>query len=88
MYLTTGRGAPMQLVAEATPFHMMYDVHLKPAGAYLVVWPRGRCRLTLAMRRGLLPLATLRKAHKSETIDSNTGGQLQSVAQKAVRWRR
>jgi hypothetical protein len=33
MYLITGRGAPMQLAAEAFPFRRMCDVHLKPAGA-------------------------------------------------------
>jgi hypothetical protein len=33
IYLITGRGAPMQLAAEATPFRRLCDVHLKPAGA-------------------------------------------------------
>jgi hypothetical protein len=33
MYLITGRGAPMQLAAEAAPFQRLCDVHLKPAGA-------------------------------------------------------
>jgi hypothetical protein len=31
--LITGRGAPMQLAAEAAPFRRLCDVHLKPAGA-------------------------------------------------------
>jgi hypothetical protein len=33
IYLITGRGAPMQLAAEATPFRRLCDVHLKPVGA-------------------------------------------------------
>ena len=31
--LITGRGAPMQLAADAAPFRRLCDVHLKPAGA-------------------------------------------------------
>jgi hypothetical protein len=33
MYLMTGRGAPMQLAADATPLRRLCDVHLKPAAA-------------------------------------------------------
>jgi hypothetical protein len=33
MYLITGRGAPMQLAADAAPFRRLCDVHLKPEGA-------------------------------------------------------
>jgi hypothetical protein len=33
MYLMTGRGAPMQMAAEAAPFRRLCDVHLNPAGA-------------------------------------------------------
>jgi hypothetical protein len=32
MYLTTGRGAPMQVAPEGTPLRMLRDDHLKPAG--------------------------------------------------------
>ena len=31
--LITGRGAPMQLAADAAPLRRLCDVHLKPAGA-------------------------------------------------------
>jgi hypothetical protein len=37
MYLMTGRGAPMQLAAEAAPFRRMCDVLLKPTGAALLI---------------------------------------------------
>ena len=37
--LITGRGAPMQLAAEASSFRRLCDVHLKLAGANaLTVW--------------------------------------------------
>jgi hypothetical protein len=42
MYLITGRGAPMQLAAEATPFRRLCDVHLKPAGADVLTVRRAR----------------------------------------------
>jgi hypothetical protein len=42
MYLITGRGAPMQLAAEAAPFRRMCDVHLKPAGADVLTVRRAR----------------------------------------------
>jgi predicted secreted protein len=42
IYLITGRGAPMQLTAEASPFRTLCDVHLKPAGAD--VWTARRAR--------------------------------------------
>jgi hypothetical protein len=42
MYLITGRGAPMQLAAEATPFRRLCDVHLKPAGADVLILRRAR----------------------------------------------
>jgi hypothetical protein len=37
MYLITGRGAPMQLAAEAAPFRRLCDVHLKPACGIVLV---------------------------------------------------
>jgi hypothetical protein len=37
MYLLTGRGAPMQLAAEAAPFRRLCDVYLKPAGAVVFI---------------------------------------------------
>jgi hypothetical protein len=42
IYLITGRGAPMQLAAEATPFRRLCDVHLKPAGADVLTVRRAR----------------------------------------------
>jgi hypothetical protein len=33
IYFITGRGAPMQMAADAAPFRRLCDVHLKPAGA-------------------------------------------------------
>jgi hypothetical protein len=42
MYLITGRGAPMQLAAEAAPFLRLCDVHLKPAGADVLTVRRAR----------------------------------------------
>jgi hypothetical protein len=44
MYLMTGRGAPMQLAAEAAPFRRLCDVHLKPAGADVLIVRRARER--------------------------------------------
>jgi hypothetical protein len=40
--LITGRGAPMQLAAEAAPFRRVCDVHLKPAGAAVLTVRRAR----------------------------------------------
>jgi hypothetical protein len=37
MYLMTGRGAPIQLAAEASPFWRKCDVHLQPAGADVLI---------------------------------------------------
>jgi hypothetical protein len=37
MYLMAGRGAPMQLAAEAAPFRRLCDVHLKPVGAVVMI---------------------------------------------------
>jgi hypothetical protein len=37
MHLITGRGAPMQLAADAAPFRRLCDVHLKPAGALVLI---------------------------------------------------
>jgi hypothetical protein len=42
IYLITGRGAPIQLAAEATPFRRLCDVHLKPAGAEVLTVRRAR----------------------------------------------
>jgi hypothetical protein len=42
MYLITGRGAPMHLAAEATPFRRLCDVHSKPAGANVLTVRRAR----------------------------------------------
>jgi hypothetical protein len=42
IYLITGRGAPMQMAAEATPFRRLCDVHLKPAGAEVLTVRRAR----------------------------------------------
>jgi hypothetical protein len=44
LYLITGRGAPMQLAAEAAPFRRLCDVHLKPAGAAVLTAWRARAR--------------------------------------------
>jgi hypothetical protein len=37
MYLMTGRGAPVQHPAEASPFWRKCDVHGKPAGADVLI---------------------------------------------------
>jgi hypothetical protein len=37
LYLMAGRGAPMQLAAEAAPFRRLCNVHLKPAGAVVLI---------------------------------------------------
>jgi hypothetical protein len=37
IYLITGRGAPMQLTAEAAPFRRLCYVHLKPGADVLTV---------------------------------------------------
>jgi hypothetical protein len=42
IYLITGRGAPMQLAAEAAPFRRLCDVHLKPADADVLTARRAR----------------------------------------------
>jgi hypothetical protein len=42
IYLITGRGAPMHLDAEASPFRRLCDVHLKPAGADVLTVRRAR----------------------------------------------
>jgi hypothetical protein len=42
IYLITGRGAPMHMAAEATPFRRLCDVHLKPAGADVLTVRRAR----------------------------------------------
>jgi hypothetical protein len=42
IYLITGRGAPMQLAADAAPFRRLCDVHLKPAGADALTARRAR----------------------------------------------
>jgi hypothetical protein len=42
IYLITGRGAPMQLAVEASPFRRLCDVHSKPAGADVLTVRRER----------------------------------------------
>jgi hypothetical protein len=42
IYLITGRGAPMQMAAEAAPFRRLCNVHLKPAGAEVATVRRAR----------------------------------------------
>jgi hypothetical protein len=42
MYLITGRGAPMQMAAEAAPFRRLCDVHLKSAGVDVLTVRRAR----------------------------------------------
>jgi hypothetical protein len=42
IYLITGRGAPMQLAADAAPFRRLCDVHLKPGGAAVLTVRRER----------------------------------------------
>jgi hypothetical protein len=37
MYLITGRGAPMQLAADAASFRRPCDVHLTPASALVLI---------------------------------------------------
>jgi hypothetical protein len=37
MYLMSGRGAPMQLAADAAPIRRLCDVHLKPVGADVLI---------------------------------------------------
>jgi hypothetical protein len=44
MYLMTGRGAPMQLAAEAALFRRLCDVHLKHVGAEVFIARRARGR--------------------------------------------
>jgi CBS domain containing-hemolysin-like protein len=42
IYLITGRGAPMQLAAEAAPFRRLCDVYLKPACADVLTVRKAR----------------------------------------------
>jgi hypothetical protein len=42
IYLITGKGAPMQLAADAALFRRLCDVHLKPAGADVLTVRRAR----------------------------------------------
>jgi hypothetical protein len=72
MYLMTGRGAPMQLAAEAVPFRRLCDVHLKPAGAlFLLCGARW-----LAKWKALRRLPTRRRLQQVRSSKRRQGGSL------------
>ena len=68
--LITGRGAPMQLAADAAPFRRLCDVHLKPGGAAeSTVW---RARVSHAEMVDAAPQSV--EGSKGEKLQKASGG--------------